>query len=460
MTKNNQQKSNREDNKSMPRRKGIVALAITAAVLGVTTIGFGIGYGISDARAMDYGTKLENIYQSNFYSLLDSVNNLETKLSKTISANGSAYQRKTLLEASQNASEAEIAVASLPLKTNDIEDTVKLVNQIGGYTQVVADNLVKSDMTQEERQTLVEIHESVLSLQSQLNEFARKLENNYSILDASLSLNNNGNVFAQNLSALKEQNVEYPTMIYDGPFSDSVTSTQVKGLKGNKISQEKAREKVLKVFDNALSVEFEGETNGKFETFNFRLYNAGGEMLFVQSSKIEGYILTVSGAGRDGEASVDKAGAKEIALAFAKANGIEGADIVWSDSIGNDIYFNVAPTQSGIILYPDLVKIKVNTVSGTVVGYDATPYFTNHRARSLDKGTLSLSNAKGKVPSNFEIISSRVVLSPLDYNREVVCVEVEAEKDGDTYFFYFNASNGDTENILKVIKTDNGNLLM
>ena len=52
------------------------------------------------------------------------------------------------------------------------------------------------------------------------------------------------------------------------------------------------------------------------------------------------------------------------------------------------------------------------------------------------------------------------MLSPLDYNREVVCIEIEALDNESTYYFYFNAQTGDVENVLKVIKTDNGNLLM
>ena len=64
------------------------------------------------------------------------------------------------------------------------------------------------------------------------------------------------------------------------------------------------------------------------------------------------------------------------------------------------------------------------------------------------------------MPSNFEIVASRLVLSPLEYNREVVCYEVEADYQNDTYYFYFNVENGELENVLKVIKTDNGSLLM
>lgn len=457
MDKQNMANQTKKDKKS---KKTITALAISTAILGVTTIGLGIGFSVAEYRANDYGTKLENVYEGNFYSLLDSVNNLENKLSKTLVSNTSSYQRKTLLEASQNASEAEIAVASLPLRSGDKDETIKLVNQVGGYMQTLADSLINGSLTEGERASLEEVHASILALKNQLNEFARRLEGDYSILNASLSLDGDNNLFALNLASLKQQNIEYPTMIYDGPFSDSVTNQEVKGLKGSVVERSVAKERLLKVFKDATSVEDEGETNGRFETYNFRLYNSSGEMLFVQSTKIGGYILTVSGAGVNGEDYLDRAGAKEVALAFAKENGIEGASVVWTDRIGNDIYFNIAPSQSGIILYPDLVKVKVNTVSGTVVGYDATSYFTNHKARNLEGGSLSLSTAKGKVPSTFEIISARKVLAPLDYNREVVCIEVEAERDGGTYYFHFNATNGDNENVLKVIETDNGNLLM
>ena len=157
---------------------------------------------------------------------------------------------------------------------------------------------------------------------------------------------------------------------------------------------------------------------------------------------------------------IDYENAKNIALEFASLNGVEDGEVVWNDTIKEDVYLNIAPKQNGIILYPDLVKVKVNLVSGTVVGYDATSYFTNHVNRTLSKGSLSLEKAKAQVPSKFAIVNARYVLSPLDYNREVVCVEVEATGEGSTYYFYYNVNNGILENVLKVIQTDDGSLLM
>lgn len=457
----NRQENENQNKKIKKKNKIITGLSIATGILALSTTALGIAFGIADSKAMDYHNKLENVYQSNLYSLIDSVNNLENKLSKTISANGSTYQRKTLLEASQNASEAEISIASLPLSQSDIQDTVKMVNQISGYTTTLADNLAKGGtLSEDEISTLTRVHESVVDLQNQLNEFARKMERGYSILDASLDIDTDSNGFSRAISSLKNNDIEYPTMIYDGPFSDSVVNSNIKGLKGDKISKEEAATKLEELYKNAVKIDYQGETNGKFSTYNYRVTNSNEEELYIQMTQIEGHILTISGAGENGAQTIDYEAAKNIALEFAKENGIEDGEVVWNDTIKEDVYLNIAPKENGIILYPDLVKVKVNLVSGTVVGYDATSYFTNHTARTLSKGSLSLADAKTKVPSKFTIENARYVLSPLDYNREVVCVEVEATGEGSTYYFYYNVNDGSLENVLKVIETDDGNLLM
>lgn len=457
----NRQENENQNKKIKKKNKTITGLSIATGILALSTTALGIAFGIADSKAMDYHNKLENVYQSNLYSLIDSVNNLENKLSKTISANGSTYQRKTLLEASQNASEAEISIASLPLSQSDIQDTIKMVNQISGYTTTLADNLAKGGtLSEDEISTLTRVHESVVDLQNQLNEFARKMERGYSILDASLDIDTDSNGFSRAISSLKNNDIEYPTMIYDGPFSDSVVNSNIKGLKGDKISKEEAATKLEELYKNAVKIDYQGETNGKFSTYNYRVTNSNEEELYIQMTQIEGHILTISGAGENGAQTIDYEAAKNIALEFAKENGIEDGEVVWNDTIKEDVYLNIAPKENGIILYPDLVKVKVNLVSGTVVGYDATSYFTNHTARTLSKGSLSLADAKGKVPSKFTIENARYVLSPLDYNREVVCVEVEATGEGSTYYFYYNVNDGSLENVLKVIETDDGNLLM
>ena len=444
------------------QKKGVITgLAIATAILGVTTLGFAIGWGVEMGNREHFQSSLENVYNDNFYNFLDSVNNLENKVSKTLASTGETYVRKTLLEASKNASEAGISLSGLPLSLQDIEDTAKVVNQVSGYTSVLAEKLAKGEkLGEDEMQTLKKIQAYLLNLKEQLNRFERRVEEGYSILDGSLELNSESNGFSRTMSGLKSVDIEYPTMIYDGPFSDSVVNSNIKGLKGDTVSREVARQELAKHFKTASQIVDEGETNGRFSTYNFRVKNSDDEILFAQVTKIGGHILTISGTTEDGDKNADYDTLRNLALNFAKENGVANPDVVWADWIENDLYLNIAPTENGIILYPDLVKVKLNATTGAVVGYDATAYFTNHSERKLSKGNLSESTAIGYLPKTFDIIKTRWVLSPLDYNREVVCREVEAVGEDGKYYFYFNGQTGDLENILKVVETDDGSLLM
>lgn len=451
-------------NKTNKRQKRvIVGLSIATGILGLATMGFGIAYGVTQSQSNELGTRLENVYQKNFFDLVDSVNNAEIKLSKVLNSSTPTYQKKLLNEISQNATAAEVSIAALPLEQSDINDNVRMVNQISGYTSTLADKLSNGGtLTTGEQDTLQDIYNNVYTMKVQLNNFARKMqESNYSILKHSMKLNANDSNFSTQMNHLHDINTEYPTMIYDGPFSDSVTNAQVKGLTGKRVNKEEANKIVNERFKNVISINFDSETNGRFETFNFRIKNTDEEMLYVQVSKIGGNILTVSGAGPDNRSeSVSEDDAEKIALQFAKDNGIETPEVVWKDSIGKDSYFNIAPKTNGIVLYPDLVKVKVDLASGTVVGYDATTYFTNHTDRKLGSFAKTFDDLRGRIPSSLTIVGERKVLAPLDYNREVLCLEFECINSDDTYYFYLNAQTGDEENILKVIKTDDGNKLL
>lgn len=456
-----EKKSNSQTNHG--NKKGVmIGLAIATGILGATTLGFGIGYGIVQGQANDYGTKLENVYQKNFYELVDSVNNQEIKLSKVIESSERSYQKKLLKEIAETGNSAETAIASLPLSQSDIQETVRMINQVSGYTSTLSDKLADgATMTAAEKETIVKIHENIAALKVQLNKFARKIrENNYSILNQSLQIDSNGNAFSSGLAQLHEVDIDYPTMIYDGPFSDSVTNVAVKGISGNKVSKDEASKIVSERFKNVVSVYFDNDTNGRFQTYNFRMKNSDEEMLYVQVTQQGGNILTVSGAGKGNAASIKVDDAEKLAIQFAEDNGIEKPNIVWKDSIENTAYFNIAPKQGSVILYPDLVKVKVDLGTGTIVGYDATTYFTNHTNRTLESAKIKISDARNKLPNGLNLIGERLVLAPLDYNREVLCFEFECTNDDETFYFYVNAVTGAEENILKVIETDDGNKLL
>lgn len=450
----------KQENKS---QKGwIIGLSIATGVLALSTTGLAVATGVNMSQSMQFQTELENVYQKNLYDLVEGVNNAEIKLSKAISSDDKDYQKKMLAEVVKNSQLAESAISSLPITQNSLADSVKFINQLGGYSTTVIENLAsEANLSEDEKQNLNKLHSSLVKIKDKLNEYVDKVQKGANIVSEDIKLNGDENSLTVKLSTFKEVSVDYPTMIYDGPFSDSETNYVVKGLKGNTITKEDAYNSVVKHFKNISDINYAGEINSNFETINYELNTTDGHNLFVQVSKIGGNILTVSGY-QDGTADneINSEDGKKIALDFVKSNGINNPSCVWEDKLGKEAYFNIAPTQNGIILYPDLVKVKVDLSTGTVIGYDATSYFINHVERNLIGDFIDEQEASGYVPKGYVATNGRLVLAPLEYSREVVCYEFVSEKDGETYYFYINAISGKLENVLKVLETSDGAKLM
>lgn len=440
----------------------VIGLSVAVSVLGLSTIGLGIAYGCMASTTNDYAIQLENVYQKNLYDLVESVNNTETKLSKILASNSSTYQKKLLAEIAQNSELAENSIASLPISQNSLADSVKFINQMGGYTQTLADQISQGkNLSSQDLSTLSKLQQSVNDMKAQINKFVKKVQQNYSILDQSFNLDGDFNNFTIEISKIKGEGVDYPVMIYDGPFADSTLDKTVKGLKGDTLTEQECQKEVEKCFKNCAEISYSGEINSRFETYTYHVTNSDSQVLFVQVSKVGGHVITVSGQGStSGVKNITEEDAKNIALDFAKQNGVENPQIVWIESVNNHIYLNIAPTENDIILYPDLVKVKVDMASGTVIGYDATNYFINHIPRALKKTGHNANEFKSNLPKDMTVKNQRLVLAPLDYNREVICFEYECEKEGATYYFYLNAENGEEENVLKVIQTDDSSKLM
>lgn len=439
------------------------ALIIVTIILSIAVVALGILYGISLSSLNNFQTSLENVYQKNFYELVDEVNNAETKLNKVLASNSNTYRSKLLKEVSKNASEAQTRLNMLPYSINGLSDTISFVNQLSGYTETLAKNLDKGEKIDEkDQETLEKVYESVVNIKKSLNSMSKQMWEGYNITSSSLKLDGDYNSLTSDMSAMNGEDIEYPTMIYDGPFSDSQVNKEVKGLNFSEVSMETAKNNLGKILTNISvdNLKFNGESSGHFQTYDFSYEDENGVYTFAQVTKKGGRLLTLSSQNIYKTKKLELANAEKIALDFAKKAGIESMKVVWSDVVGDDAFINLAPVIDGVIIYPDLVKVKVDLAKGDVLGFEASSYYMNHVNRKILPTRITESVAKAKIYSGLYVKDSRLALIPLEYGEEVLCYEFICSMNGNTYYVYINAVNGAEENILKVIQTDNGNLLM
>ena len=124
------------------------------------------------------------------------------------------------------------------------------------------------------------------------------------------------------------------------------------------------------------------------------------------------------------------------------------------------ITINYAYKQNNIIMYPDLVKLKIALDNGEILGMETTGYLNSHHERDKITPAINIEDAKKTLNNDLEILSEGLAVIPTEWRTEILCYEFKG-KVGDTEFLvYINAENGREENILVIIDTPNGILTM
>lgn len=438
-------------------RTFVAVIVVLAIVSGVLTLGY-IG---STVAMANYATQLENNYQRSVYELMTDINNIETNLSKAVVSTGTTTRQKLFNNIYTECTQANEDLSRLPINHESVNQTTNFINQMGGFSYY-AENKLKNgeDLSDDDNKSVQDLHEMSIYIQKILNDFMTKNNGRYSILANTKNVADNKNSFNEMFSNMQAEGVDYPTLIYDGPFSESQVKKEVKGLSGDEISKEQAQEKLEQIFENKKysNLEFAGETNGIFQTYNFSFLDEENKEFYVQIAKKGGFLLTISSYISSDKDVLDLTECEKKAEEFATKLGLE-VQAVWSTKVTGVAYINLTPVIDGIIIYPDMIKVKVSCDSGEILGWEAQSYAYNHVERTLSK-EISESTARSKLSSSLEIETQKLALIPIQYGEETVCYEYKCNLNNSTYYVYINAKTGEEEQILKVISTTNGNLLM
>ena len=118
---------------------------------------------------------------------------------------------------------------------------------------------------------------------------------------------------------------------------------------------------------------------------------------------------------------------------------------------------NYAYNQNGVIMYPDLIKVKVALDNGEIMGMETTGYLNNHiENRDISKVKISKEKAKKELNKNLNIESEGMAVIPTKFKTEILCYEFKGKIGETDFLIYVNAENGKQEDILIITDTPNG----
>ena len=114
---------------------------------------------------------------------------------------------------------------------------------------------------------------------------------------------------------------------------------------------------------------------------------------------------------------------------------------------------NLAYTQDNVVIYPDLIKVKVALDNGEVLGMEATNYYNSHKdKREIAKAKISKEDALKSVNPKLEISSVDMAIIPTEWGTENYCYEIKGRIKNN------NSNNSNNENNENNNNNDNNNV--
>ena len=443
------------------RKSHKIIITSIALVLSGALIFCAVSWANSVNALGEYRDQLNYVYRQNFYELTDNINEIETNLGKVSVSTNNTDLSRYMSNIANASSSAQSNITELPIDHNTIDNTITFINQLNGYVYTLQTKLSSgANLTLDDLDQLENLHSSSEDIKYELNKLSVLISSgDFEIIDNIQDPNQASNKFSESWSGLNNQTIEYPTLIYDGPFSESTTNKTIRGLSENIVSETQVGANLRQIFTD-YNIQFTGEVVGaKFDVYNYEL-TKDDTIYYAQVSKRDGVLLQLNSNIQSDERTISLSDAEVLAVEFATSLGFENMQAVWSTSSNNFAYVNLTPVQDNVILYPDLIKVKISQSNGKIVGWEAKSWAYNHTERTNLNPSIDLAKATMAVSTNMDIRSSRLCVIPGNYVGEILAYEFMCAYSGATYYIYIDATTGQQCNVLKVIETDDGNLLM
>ena len=446
----------------------VVTLVTVIAVLGLYTY----------KRERQFRQDTENNYNMAFFELVSYIENVETYLAKSLISSTPEHGAETLTHVWREANLAQSYLARLPIGSQELANTSKFLNQVSDYSfSLSRKNIYNEKLTEDDFENLKQLHTYSVELENTLNQLSTDINSGrikwgeLSQKGSSVFVSQVSNISKDSFENMEENFHEYSGLIYDGAFSEHITSVEKRGLTGNNISMNEAQ-KIAKNFIGEDKIA-EINSNGMSENTNMPSYDFDiklkdtkdkNEIITVSISQKGGHIVFMN-YNRNVEAeTISQERANEIGKKYLQEKGFPNMKETYflkqSGVVTINYAYNQQSQNGNVTIYPDLIKVKIALDNGEVLGIETTGYLNSHYERDIPNVKISKEKAKENLNKNIEIQSEGLAIIPTEFKTEIFCWEFKGKVEDTEFLVYINAENGKEEDILVIKNTPNGTLTM
>lgn len=444
----------------MKRRKKIKIGAFAAAlVLSLTVWGI-----VSTVKAHTYKTQIDLSNEKAITELCEYLDSIEVSLTKSLYANSDTMLASLSSKLQRDSAGAKESLSMLYSGETELLNTYKFLSQVGEFTAALNRKAAKGEeISEKERMTLKTLSSFAASLSLKFEHMASLLSADYFTFDEikkdMLTMDTGSENTVSYLSGISDAEMsfeDFPSLIYDGPYSDNILSKESEILKNSsEISLNEAKKIAARALDTDINLLVEDkDTSGKTAAYCFKT-----DTYSISVTKHGGFVLEILSLISAGEEKLSSADAIDKAKLFLNKLGY--VDMVSTYSASNDgiCTINFAYKQGSFICYPDLIKVSVSLTDGKITALEASDYIMNHSLRDIPPFSVTPEAALSDIVPSLKVKRLSAAVIPTDgigekYTYELFCEDT----DGQHILIYKDISTGEEADILILLYSDNGTL--
>ncbi|MBO4897912.1 MAG: germination protein YpeB [Clostridia bacterium] len=427
--------------------------AVISAFLFTALLSFAV---FQSARAKEMTHSLQSGYSRAFLDLTSNVENIKYDLAKCMVTGDAREISRLAGEIFRESAAGGASLSQLPQGDVSLAGTSKFLNQVGDFTNNLSLKYMSGgEIDDAEYETLLSLRRYAEDLSATLAEMQTKL------FSGELCFISDSDSSAAALSGgfeeMEQGFTDYPSLIYDGPFSDHIENKSPAYLEGaSEITQSEAQKRINNM--TGLSLSFSGEGGGSLPAYAFSGVCKSGAPVYAEITK-RGGMLSWYLCDRAPETAVLSADeARNKAREYISLLGIPAMRDTYYEIQNGIAIVNFAAEEDGVILYPDLIKVRVALDTGEVIGCELHGYIMNHTARQVPPFSHAESEVLEKISPKTSVSSVNKCLIPTKSGGEIFCYEVRCSFEGQEFLIYLNSETLRQEDVLILLVSENGTL--
>lgn len=441
--------------KTMSKRSKIRAFSFAAAVLLALSI-FAIS---GTVRANRLQRQLRVTSERALCDLDTYLNNIQVNLEKGVYASTPPMIGTVATDLWREATGAKSSLSALPLSETRLDNTYKFLSQVGDFVMALNKKVERGEaITEEERASMQQLLSFAQSLSSEVSAMRQELFDGYlNFESAENTLDTNANEISSlsaDMESAEQALTDYPSLIYDGPFSDHINQAQSVLLENAaEISEDEAMKKAGDILGVATDeIEFFSDEEDNSAAFCFQ---CGDTTIAI--TRRGGYLLYMLSSQYVGEVKLRYEDAKRYAAEFLEKNGYHDMQESYYTVSDGICTLNFAYTDGEYICYPDLIKVSVSLEDGKILSADCRGYVMNHKDRNIPVPALTAAEAQKNISPLLTVTSTRLSVIPTDSQTEKYAYEFHCKNaDGAEFLVYIDTATGYEDDILLLLYADGG----